>query len=66
LETPGTNPSHISKSVCTARPTADTNDSLDCTNDDEVILSLFPELFDFASDLKSELEASMDEVFRLN
>jgi hypothetical protein len=37
-----------------------------CTNDDEVILSLFPELFEFVSDLESELETSMDEVFRLN
>jgi hypothetical protein len=62
---PSTNPSHDSKSVCT-RPTVDTNDSLDCTNDDEVILSLFPELFEFFSDLESELEASMDKVFRLN
>jgi hypothetical protein len=44
----------------------DTNDSLDCTNDDEVILSLFPELLEFVSALESELEASMDEVFRLN
>jgi hypothetical protein len=43
---PGTNPSHDLKSVCT-EPTMDTNDSLDCTNDDEVILSLFPELFEF-------------------
>jgi hypothetical protein len=44
----------------------DTNDSVDCTNDDEVILSLFPELLEFVSALESELEASMDEVFRLN
>jgi hypothetical protein len=44
----------------------DTNDSFDCTNDDEVILSLFPELIEFVSDLESELEASMDEAFRLN
>jgi hypothetical protein len=44
----------------------DTNDSLDCTNDDEVILPLlFPEIFEFVSDVESELEASMD-VFRLN
>jgi hypothetical protein len=36
----------------------------DCTNgDDEVILSLFPELFEFVSDLESELETSIDEVF---
>jgi hypothetical protein len=53
---------HDSKSICT-EPTVDTNDSLDCTNDDEVTLSLFPELFQFVSDLESELEASMDEVF---
>ncbi len=65
LETPGTNPSNDSKSVCT-EPTVDTNDSFDCTNDDEVILSLFPELIEFVSDLESELEASMDEAFRLN
>jgi tetrahydromethanopterin S-methyltransferase subunit B len=38
----------------------DSNDSLDCTNDNEVILSLFSELFEFVSDLESELEASMD------
>jgi hypothetical protein len=39
----------------------------DCTNgDDEVILSLFPELFEFVSDLESELETSIYEVFRLN
>jgi hypothetical protein len=44
----------------------DTNDSLDCTNDDEVILSLLPEIFGFISDLESELDASMEEVFRLN
>jgi hypothetical protein len=62
---PSTNPSHDSKSVCTG-PTVDTNDSLDCTNYDKVILTLFPQLFEFVSDLKSELEASMDEVFRLN
>jgi hypothetical protein len=40
-----------------------TIDSLDYTNDDEVIFSLFPELFEFISDLESELDASMDEVF---
>jgi hypothetical protein len=27
-------------------------------------LSLFPEIFEFVSDLESELEASMDKVFR--
>jgi hypothetical protein len=32
----------------------------------EVILSLFPELFEFVSDLESELEANMDEVFRFD
>jgi hypothetical protein len=60
-----TNPSHDSKSVCT-EPTVDTNNSLDCTNDDEVILTLCPELFEFTSDLESELEANMDEVFRFD
>jgi hypothetical protein len=40
----------------------DTNDSLDWTNEDEVILFLFPELFAFVSDLESELDTSMDEV----
>jgi hypothetical protein len=40
--------------------------SLECTNDDEVILSLFPELFGFVSDLESEMDASMEEVFRLD
>jgi hypothetical protein len=61
-----TNPSHDLKSVCT-EPTVDTNDSLDCTNDDEVILSLYLESFDFVcSDLESELEANMDEVFRFH
>jgi hypothetical protein len=44
----------------------DTNDSLDCTNDDEVILSLFPELIEFVSDLESELETSMDKGFRFD
>jgi hypothetical protein len=48
---PDTNPSHDSKSVCTG-PTVYTDDSLDCTNDDGVILSLFPELFEFDSDLE--------------
>jgi hypothetical protein len=37
---PDTNPSHDSKSACT-RPTVDTNDSLDCTNDDKVIFLYF-------------------------
>jgi hypothetical protein len=63
---PSTNPRQDLKSVCT-EPTMDTNDSpLDCTNDVEVILSLFPELLKFVSDLESELEASMYKVFRLN
>jgi hypothetical protein len=44
----------------------DTNDSLCCTNDDEVILSSFPESLEFVSDLELELEASMDEVFRFD
>jgi hypothetical protein len=48
---PSTNPIHDSKSVCT-RPIVGTNNSLDCTNDDEVILSLFQELFGFFSDLE--------------
>jgi hypothetical protein len=61
---PGANPSHNSESVCT-EPTADTNDSLDCTNKDDVILFLFPELFAFVCYLESELDTSMDEVFRL-
>jgi hypothetical protein len=47
-----------------------TNDSLDCTNEDDVILFLFPELFAFLSDLESELlmwiPVWLDEVFRLN
>jgi hypothetical protein len=38
---PGTNPSHVSESVCT-EPSVDTNDSLDWSNDDELIMSLFP------------------------
>jgi hypothetical protein len=42
----------------------DTKYSLDCTNEDDVILSLFPELFAFVSDLESVLDTSMDEVFR--
>jgi hypothetical protein len=33
---PGTNSSHDSESVCT-EPTVDTNDSLDCTNEDDII-----------------------------
>ncbi len=33
---PGSNPSHDLESICT-EPTVDTNGSLDCTNDDEVI-----------------------------
>jgi hypothetical protein len=65
LRHPDTNPSHHLESVCT-EPTVDTDDSLDCTNDNEVILSLFPELFGFVSDLESELDASMEEVFRLD
>jgi hypothetical protein len=44
----------------------DTNDSLDCTNEDKVILFIFPELFAFVSDLESELDTSMDEVFRIH
>jgi hypothetical protein len=44
----------------------DTNDSLDCTNENEIILFLFPELYAFVSYLESELDTSMDEVFRLN
>jgi hypothetical protein len=62
---PGTNPSHDLEPVCT-EPTVDTNDSLDCTNEDDVILFLFPELFAFVSDLESELDTSMDDVFRFN
>jgi hypothetical protein len=60
---PGSNTSNEEESVCT-EPTADTYDSLDCTNEDDVILFLFPELFAFVSDLESELDTSMDEVFR--
>jgi hypothetical protein len=37
-------------------------DSIDYTNDDEVISVSFPELFAFVSDLESELDASMDEM----
>jgi hypothetical protein len=44
----------------------DTNDSLDCTNEDDIILFLFPELFAFVSDLESELDTSLDEVFRFD
>jgi hypothetical protein len=62
---PGTNPSYDSESVCT-EPTVDTNDSLDCTNEDDIILFLFPELFACVSDLESELDTSMDDVFRLD
>jgi hypothetical protein len=42
-------------------PIVDTHASLDCANEDDVILSLFPELFEFVCDLKAELDASMDE-----
>jgi hypothetical protein len=43
-----------SECLC-AKPTVDTNDSLDCTNEDyEVILFLFPEFFAFVSDLELE------------
>jgi hypothetical protein len=43
-----------------------TNDSLDSTNEDEVILFFFSELFAFVSDLESsEFDTRMDEVFRL-
>ncbi len=41
---PGTNPSHDSESVCT-EPTVDTNDSLDCTNEDEVIYTSRDEVY---------------------
>jgi hypothetical protein len=44
----------------------DTNASLDCANEDDVILSLFPELFDFVCDLELELDTSMDELFQPN
>jgi hypothetical protein len=40
---PRTNPNYDSKSVC-CELTLDTIDSLDYTDDDEVRLSLFPEL----------------------
>ncbi len=36
------------------------------TNDDEIVLSIFPELFAFVSDLESDLDTSMDELFRLD
>jgi hypothetical protein len=42
---PGTNPSHDLESVCT-EPTVDTNDSLDCTNEDDIILSEISRLQD--------------------
>jgi hypothetical protein len=58
-------PTRDSKSVCT-EPTVNTIDSLDYTDDYGVILSLFPELFEFVSNLESELEASMDVVFRFD
>jgi hypothetical protein len=44
-------------------PIVDTNASLDCANEDDVILSLFPELFGFVCDLKAELDTSIDELF---
>jgi hypothetical protein len=47
---PGSNTSHDLWSVCT-EPTVDTNDSLNCTYADEMILSLFQELFGFVSHL---------------
>jgi hypothetical protein len=37
-----------------------------CPNEDEIILFLFPALLGFVSDLESELDASMEEVFRLD
>jgi hypothetical protein len=37
---PGTNPSHDSESVCT-EPTVDTNDSLDCAKEGDVVLFFF-------------------------
>jgi hypothetical protein len=61
----GTKPSHDLESICT-EPTVDINDSLDCTNEDDVILFSFSELFAFVSDLESELDTSMEEVVRLN
>jgi hypothetical protein len=48
----GTNQSHDLESVF-PEPTVDTNDSLDCTNEDDIILFLFPELCAFVSDLGS-------------
>jgi hypothetical protein len=63
---PGSNPSHDADSVHTEPAIVDTNDLLDCTNDDEVTLSLFTELFGFDSDLESELDTRMEEVLRLN
>ncbi len=62
---PGTNPSHDLESVST-EPTVDTNDSLDCTNENEVLLSLFSKLFGLICDLGAELDASMDELFQPN
>jgi hypothetical protein len=47
-------------------PIVDTNASHDCVNEDNVILSLFAELFEFVCDLQLELDASMDELFRPN
>jgi hypothetical protein len=47
-------------------PIVDTNASLDCANEDDVMLSLFPELFGFVCDLEAELDASMDELFSPN
>jgi hypothetical protein len=47
-------------------PIVGTNASLDCVNGDDVILSLFPELFGFICDLKAELDASMDDLFQPN
>jgi hypothetical protein len=42
---PGTAPSHDSESVCT-EPTVDTNGSVNCTNDDKVILPYFQSYLD--------------------
>jgi hypothetical protein len=61
----GTKPSHDLESVCTEL-TMGTDDSLDCVNEDDVISSLFSELFGFICDLKAELDDSMDELFQPN
>jgi hypothetical protein len=46
-------------------PIVGTNASLYFVNKDDVISSLFPELFGFVCDLKAELEACIDKIHSL-